>query len=289
MAIKTGIQLYSVRKSLARDPYGTLAKVAEIGYRYVEAANHNAAADPGVGFGVPAREMRKTLDDLGLKLVGCHVAPLELEIIDQVLDYHQEVGNPQIGCAIDFFPYGDVDFIMRRCELFNQLGEKCKGRGMRFYYHNHYQEFQKFGDNYVYDIIMENTDPSLVFIEIDTYWVTRAGLDPIAVMEKYRDRLVLLHQKDFPNDAPQRLVMFDGVINPQANINMDVFGATIYPECFTEIGTGTLPIQETINAAARAPHLEYILLEQDHSKLEELDSISVSMEAFRKFSGIEWD
>ena len=95
---------------------------------------------------------------------------------------------------------------------------------MRFYYHNHYQEFQKFGDNYVYDIIMENTDPSLVFIEIDTYWVTRAGLDPIAVMEKYRDRLVLLHQKDFPNDAPQRLVMFDGVINPQANINMDVFG-----------------------------------------------------------------
>ena len=83
LAIKTGIQLYSVRKSLARDPYGTLAKVAEIGYRYVEAANHNAAADPGVGFGVPAREMRKTLDDLGLKLVGCHVAPLELDVIDR--------------------------------------------------------------------------------------------------------------------------------------------------------------------------------------------------------------
>ena len=80
--------------------------------------------------------------------------------------------------------------------------------------------------------------PTLLVLIRRYLLVTRAGLDLIAVMEKYRDRLVLLHQKDFPNDAPQRLVMFDGVINPQANINMDVF-ATIYPECFTEIGTGT--------------------------------------------------
>lgn len=289
LAVKTGIQLYSVRGSLAKDPYGTLAKVAEIGYRYVEGANGNAAEDPGVGFGVPAREMKKALDDAGLKLVGCHVTPLQLDLIDRVLDYHQEVGNPQIGCAIDFFPYGDRDFILRRCELFNQIGEKCRARGMRFYYHNHYQEFQRFGGDYVYDIIMANTDPSLVFVELDTYWVMRAGLDPLAAMEKYKDRLILLHQKDFPHDAPQKLVMFDGIINPRANINMDVFGATIYPECFTEIGTGILPIQDFIDAAQAVPSLEYILLEQDFSKLDELESIQVSMNAFRKFSGIEWD
>lgn len=289
MAIKTGIQLYSVRESLAKDPYGTLAKIAEIGYKYLEGANHNAGEDPGLGFNVPAEEMKKRLDDLGLKIVGCHIQPLEPEVIDRVLDYHQVLGNPQIGCAIDFFSYGDVDYVLRRCQLFNQLGEKCKARGMRFYYHNHYQEFQKFGDKYVYDIIMENTDPSLVFVEIDTYWVTRAGIDPIGLIEKYRDRLVLLHQKDFPAQAPQPLVMYDGIIDPNANIDMALFGATVDPACFTEIGTGTLPIQQIIDAALKAPHLEYILLEQDHSQLDELESIKVSMEAFKKFQGIVWD
>lgn len=289
LAIKTGIQLYSVRESLAKDPYGTLAKLAEIGYKYVEGANHNAAEDPGVGFNVSAEEMKKILDEAGLQMVGCHVQPLELDIIDRVLDYHQALGNRQIGIGIDFFPYGDLDIVLRRCELYNQIGERCRERGMRFYYHNHYHEFQTFGEKYLYDIIMENTDPELVFIEIDTYWVARGGVDPIALMEKYLDRLVLLHQKDFPQDAPQPLVMFENVIDPTADIDMKAFGATVDPKCFTEIGTGTLPIQKIIDAAAAAPHLEYILLEQDHSQLDELESIKVSMDAFRKFSGIEWD
>lgn len=289
LAIKTGIQLYSVRDSLAKDPYRTLAMLAEIGYKYVEGANHNAVEDPGVGFGVSADEMKRILDDHGLHMVGCHVQPLELGIIERVLDYHQVLGNRQVGIGIDFFPYGDIDYVLRRCELYNQIGEKCQERGMRFYYHNHYHEFQKFGENYVYDIIMENTDPSLVFIEIDTYWAARGGVDPIALMEKYKERLVLLHQKDFPKDAPQPLVVFENIIDSQADIDMKAFGASVDPKCFTEIGTGTLPIQRIIDAAAAAPHLEFILLEQDHSQLDELESITVSMNAFRKFSGIEWD
>lgn len=288
LAVKTGIQLYSVRESLAKDPYGTLAKIAEIGYKYIEGANHNVTSDPGVGFGVPAAEMKKSLDDLGLRMVGCHIHPVLAEI-EPVLEYHQILGNPQIGCAIDFFPKDDLDYVLKRCELFNKVGEKCKSYGMRFYYHNHYHEFQKIGDKTVYDIIMENTDPELVFIEIDTYWVMRAGLDPIAVMEKYRDRLVLLHQKDFPEKAPQPLVMFEGVIDRAADIDFKAFGATVDPNCFTEIGTGILPIQKIIDEAAHAPHLDYILLEQDHSQLPELESIQISMDAFRKFSRIEWD
>ncbi|NLJ86896.1 MAG: sugar phosphate isomerase/epimerase [Firmicutes bacterium] len=288
MALKVGIQLYSVRQSLQKDPYGVLAQVAEVGYKYLEAANHDAANDPGVGFGVPADKMKASLDELGMSIVGSHINPLKAELLDGVLDYHQALGNKQIGCDIEFFPYEDVDFVLRRCELFNEVGEKCKERGMRFYYHNHYQEFQKFGDKTVYEIIMENTDPSLVFIELDTYWATRGGQNPVELIRKYKDRLVLLHQKDFPKDAPQNLVMYDGIINPEMPINMDVFMATLQPRCFTEIGTGILPIQDIINAAKDAPNLEYIILEQDHTQLDEIESIKVSMEAFRKFSGVEW-
>jgi hypothetical protein len=83
--------------------------------------------------------------------------------------------------------------------------------------------------------------------------------------------------------------MFDGIVNKDANINMDVFAATINPLCFTEIGTGVLPIQDIINAAAEAPNLEYIILEQDVTQLGEIQSIQTSMEAFRKFSGIVWE
>ncbi len=291
MALKVGIQLYSVRESLKADPYGTLAKVAEAGFKYLEAANHDAANDDGVGFGVPADALKKSLADLGMSIVGSHINPLDPARIPAVLDYHQELGNKQIGCDIEFFPYQDMDYVMRRCELFNKVGELCQERGMRFYYHNHYMEFQKFGpeNKCVEDIIMENTDPGKVFLELDTYWVFRGGQNPIEYIQKYKDRLVLLHQKDFPSEAPQPIDVYDGILNTNANIDMTVFGAVKNPLCFTEIGTGILPIQDIIDTAQDCPNLEYIVLEQDHTQLPEIESINVSMNAFRKFKGIEWD
>ena len=93
MALKVGIQLYSVRESLKADPYGTLAKVAEAGFKYLEAANHDAANDDGVGFGVPADALKKSLADLGMSIVGSHINPLDPARIPAVLDYHQELGN----------------------------------------------------------------------------------------------------------------------------------------------------------------------------------------------------
>lgn len=146
MAVKVGIQLYSVKNALKERPYETLRQVAEAGYRYVEAANHDAENDPGVGFGMPAHQLKEILDELGLQMVGCHVNPLREDQLPGVLDYHAELGSTQIGCDIEFYPYGDVDYVKRRCRVFNRIGELCQQRGMRFYYHNHYQEFQRFGD-----------------------------------------------------------------------------------------------------------------------------------------------
>ncbi|MCR2821744.1 sugar phosphate isomerase/epimerase family protein [Lederbergia panacisoli] len=287
--LKVGVQLYSVRNSLKAEPFKTLEKIAQAGYKYVEAANHNALEDDGVGFGLSAKEMKKALEDLGLSIIGCHINPLNLERLPAVLDYHQELGNKQIGCDIEFFPYEDMDYLRRRCELFNKVGELCKERGMRYYYHNHYQEFQRFGEKTVYELIMEHTDPELVFIEMDTYWIMRGGQDPLKLIEQYRDRLILLHQKDFPKDSPQPVNMFDGTINDKESISFSLFEETKDPRCFTEIGTGTMPIQEIINAAVTAPNMEYIVLEQDHTDLDEIDSIKASMEAFQKYSGTEWE
>ena len=287
MSLKVGIQLYSVKNAIAQKPYEVLRQVAETGYRYIEAANHNAMRDPGVGFGVTARELKRSLDELGLQIVGCHVNPLREEYLQEVLDYHAELGSTQIGCDIEFFPYGDMDYLKRRCETFNRIGELCQERGMRYYYHNHYQEFQRFGDKLVYDIIMENTDPGLVYAEMDTYWIARGGQDPVSFMRKYNDRLILLHQKDFPKNAGEPLCMYDGLVSRDKEIDGEVFQRTKNPLIFTEIGTVVLPIQDYISAARSCPNLDYIILEQDATQLDELESISVSMKAFQKFKGVE--
>ena len=218
--VQIGLQLYSVRESLAHDAWETLTQVARAGFTKLEAANHNARNDPGVGFGVQAKELRERLGQLGLSIVGCHINPLHLDILPRALDYQAELGNEQIGCDIEFFPYGDRDFVLRRCETFNEVGEMARQRGMRVYYHNHVQEFQRFGDDYVYDLILANTDPELVFLQLDTYWMYRGGQNPIDWMIKHADRIILLHQKDFPAEAPQPLNLYEGVVSLTENIDM---------------------------------------------------------------------
>jgi sugar phosphate isomerase/epimerase len=289
MDVQIGLQLFSVRQSLAKDPWGTLDQISQAGFTRLEAANHNARNDPGVGFGVQATELRDQLAELGLSIVGCHINPLHLDILPRALDYQAQLGNTQIGCDIEFYPYGDRDFVLHRCEVFNRVGELARQRGMRFYYHNHFQEFQRLGDDYVYDVIMANTDPNLVFVELDTYWLYRGGQDPIDWMKRLSDRVILLHQKDFPPNAPQPLNLYDGVVSPTENIDMAVFEERKNILCFTEIGTGVLPIQAIIDAAAKLPNLDYLLLEQDHTTLTEIESIRRSHDAFSaKFTGITW-
>jgi len=289
MDVRIGLQLYSVRNTLAKDPWGTLRKLSEAGFTHLEAANHHARTDPGVGFGVSAKDLRTQLADLGLSIIGCHINPLELDILPQALDYQAELGNTQFGCDIEFFPYNDRDYVLRRAEMFNTVGEMAKARGMRFYYHNHFQEFQRIGDDYVYDLILQNTDPNLVKLELDTYWMYRGGQDPVAWMTSHADRIVLLHQKDFPKDAPQPLNLYDGIVSPTETIDMAVFDERKDKRCFTEIGTGVLPIQQILDAAGTLPNLDYLILEQDHTAMDEIDSVRTSREAFAtKFTGISW-
>jgi sugar phosphate isomerase/epimerase len=289
MAVRVGLQLYSVRNALAESSAATFKGIADLGYRYLEAANHAAGTDDGIGFGLPAGELRSMLSDVGLQVVGCHINPLKLERLPAVLDYQAEIGNRQIGCDIEFYPLGDRDYVLRRADFFNEVGRLCADREMRFYYHNHYQEFQYLGGETVYQTVLDNTDPELVFVEMDTYWVYRGGQDPLEWMRRYADRVLLLHQKDFPSQAPQPLSMYDGTIDVDTPITMDSFMTDMNPECFTEIGTGVLPIQDIIDTAGALPNLQYMFLEQDYSRLPDLDSIARSRDAFSNFTGISWE
>ena len=288
MAIPIGIQLYSVRKSLAADPEGTLNALADLGLTRLEGANHRALTEDGIGFGISADFLAEIMRDRGITIVGCQMNPLDLDRLPSVLEFQQKIGNSRIGCDIEFYPYGDIEFVKRRAEFFNTVGRIAADRDMEFFYHNHFQEFQRFGDHTVYELLMEYTDPDLVKFELDTYWAYRGGADPIELFRTYPERFVMSHQKDFPADAARPLNMFEGTVAEDATITMPIFADLEVPSEFAEVGTGILPIQDIIDAADQLPNFEYMLLEQDYASGEELDSVRISREAFDRYENVAW-
>jgi sugar phosphate isomerase/epimerase len=284
--MKVGIQLYSVRNHMGKDPIGTIRYVAEAGYRYLEVANHNADKDSGVGFGVGAKEIKKVLEGTGARIISAHISPINTEIIKPVLEYYAELGSAAMVAPMDFFT--DKADVLAKCAVYNELAGLCAGAGMKFLYHNHFHEFQIFDNKTIFDLIMENTDPALVGVELDTYWAVRGGQDPIKLLTKYGERIRLIHQKDFPAAWRDTINLIDAVNKNNIAVDRNYFMGVVSPETFTEIGAGILPIQEIIKTGNRDCKTEYIVLEQDFSQHDEYESISISMENFKRFTGIEW-
>ncbi len=248
--MKVGIQLYSVKNTLAKDPFGTLEKVAKMGYRYWETAQVPALAMANnYGLGLEVADAKKFLADNDVKIIGAHVWPLDLDAYQGFLDYHAEIGNDKVGLSASFFD--DMDDLKAKCELYNKAGEMAKKQGMLFYYHNHFHEFQKYEDKYVMDWIAELTDPELVGLQLDTYWAARGGVDPVEMIDRYKDRLVNLHQKDFPKDAGEPINLFEERLDPNVKMNNDVYHFARRPTSFSEVGTGIMDIQAIINAGNR--------------------------------------
>ncbi len=286
MALKVGIQLYSVREEMAKDPFETIRKVAEIGYKNLEVANSRADQDPGVGFDVPADKLLEILGGFGAQVVSSHIRPIDETTLPAIIEYHHKIGNKYIGQSVDFFP--DYDTLLKRCEYYNQVGKTLAPYGMKFLYHNHYQEFQKLQDKYVLYHIMENTDPAYVDFELDTFWAMRGGADPVEVIRTLGSRMKLVHQKDFSKttDSPVNLWTVKDPSKPIAT--REDFGGGFDPKDFCEVGTGTMPIQDILDAANQVG-AEYVILEQDFTQLSPMESIQISMDSFRKYQGISWE
>ena len=284
MALKVGIQLYSVRDEMAKDPVEAIRKVAEIGYKNLEVANSRADEDPGVGFDVPADKLLEILGGFGAKVVSSHLRPIDEKTLPGIIEYHGKIGNKYIGQSADFYP--DYDTLMKKCEYYNNVGKALAPYGMKFLYHNHYHEFQKYDGKYVLYHIMDNTDPQYVDFELDTFWAMRGGADPVEVINHLGGRLKLIHQKDFSKTTDSPINIFS-VKDPNVPITRDNFGGVHKKEDFCEVGTGIMPIQEILDAA-NAQGAEYVILEQDFTQLSLMECVQMSMDFFRKYSVIVW-
>lgn len=275
MSLSFGLQLYSVRDELEKDYWGTLEKLASIGYKNLEIANHNADA----GMEPKASELRKRLDELGMKVVSSHISPLDNW--EEIIAYNQELGCSAIVCSIAFFK--NYQEVIAFSQYLNRYGEIFKKGGLDFYYHNHFQEFQKFDGKYAMDTLLENTDKDLVKIEFDTYWAVRGGVDPIAYLEKLGDRCDLVHQKDLP--AAAKPVNLFETVGEDGDITFERFLTLTTAEQFTEVGEGTLNIPGIIQKVREIGAAKYIFVEQDLTTKNQLESVEISYNHIVKLLG----
>jgi sugar phosphate isomerase/epimerase len=199
-----GIQLYSVRDDMKNDPLGTLKKVAEMGYKNVEHANYVN----GKFYGWTAKEFRKILDDLGLKMPSGHTVfgkPHWDEDKKEFTDVWKKLVEDAAICGqkyvvspwLDIAYRKDFDQLKRFMEVFNKNGELCKASGMKFGYHNHDFEFSlKLSSIKVYDIMLQNTDPNLVAQQLDIGNMYGGGGRALDLLKQYPGRFELMHVKD---------------------------------------------------------------------------------------------
>jgi sugar phosphate isomerase/epimerase len=247
------LQLYTVRDLTAKDFAGTVKKVADIGYKFVELAGYGSAGN--------AKAARKALDDAGLKACSGHYAIEVLERnIQQVVEDAQTLGIDTLVCP--FLVENrrkDAKGYEATAKVLETAGSLLHGHGLILCYHNHNFEFQKFGDKTGLDIIFENTAPHLVAAEVDVYWVQHAGSDPVAVIEKYGERVRLLHLKDMAAGPEKR---------------------------FAPVGTGTLKF-DAILAAAKKAGVRWGIVEQDQTYgTPPLEAIKASMENLKKLGAV---
>jgi sugar phosphate isomerase/epimerase len=241
------LQLYSVREDSARDVVGTLRKVAEIGYQSVELAGM---------YKLSAAELKKILDDLGLKVVSSHVPFADLEqSLSRVFDENHTLGNKFI--VVPWLPEDRrktaQDWIALAKAL-NEIGARCQAAGFQLCYHNHDFEFKTFDGQTGYDLLLDHADPRLVHTEIDVYWVQFTGDDPAALLRRVAGRAPLLHIKDMTKTTPPT---------------------------FAEIGEGIIDFKP-IFEAGQASGVQWYVVEQDRCQRPPLESIAISWRNLQK-------
>lgn len=248
---KPGVQMFMVAGEYTKDPAGTLAKLAEIGYGYVEAFSmiiHNAA------------ECRKMLGDAGLGCPSGHF-PFGFEDTEKALDAASALGvhyavssvlppeppkNGDFKASIERLNHLTADDFKRMATMANQIGESAKSRGIEFAYHNHSVEFRKLeGGETGYGILLKGTDPKLVKLEMDVGWMAAGGADPVALISANAGRVRLLHFKDF------------STITPPVNEMGEAAGAHI-----VDLGTGVAPLKAAYEVARKAG-VEYFIADHD--------------------------
>jgi len=264
-----GVQLYTVRDAMQQDMDGTLGKVAAIGYKEVELAGFSMDDGKVTYFGHSPQDLKASLDRHGLDAISTHVnyKSLNEENFPKVLEAshvlgHKYIVNPWIDDDVRKQPDG----WKLAAASFNRAGKASKDSGFQFAYHNHWFEWFPVNGKLPYDILLQETDPNLVKMEMDLCWIVIAGQDPVKYFDRYPGRFPLVHVKDMKK-LPK--------VDPSGNQD---FGDSLAD--MTEVGSGVIDWKRIFAHADKAG-IKYYIVEHDKPK-DAFESIKVSYEYMRK-------
>lgn len=251
-----GIQLYTVRNAIEQNLEATLEKLAGLGYKKLEIYGYD-----GKFFGHSKSAFRAILANTGLELVSSHHMTgigsggkrTMSKGWEKSVDDLQDLGAKYMVCAFLLPSERTSDVYLSLPKLFEKSARTCREANIQFAYHNHDFEFDRFGNATYYDFLLQNTDAELIKMELDLYWISKAGFDPLAYFEKYPGRFALWHVKD-----------------REALTNN-----------FTEVGSGTIDF-DRIFAAKKLAGLEHWFVEQDESKRDIFESLEKSRDYLQR-------
>jgi sugar phosphate isomerase/epimerase len=253
-----GLEMYTVRDQFAKAAAETLEQVAAAGYKEVEAAAF-------LPMNLSVSEFKRELAKVGLTSPSGF-----LEVPKSVAEWKKSAAQAQAFgwkyVVVAYTELPDADGWKRLADLFNQCGGVCRDAGIQFCYHNHLREFAKVGDTTGYDILLTHCDPALVKMELDIFWITYAGADPLPYFKKHSGRFPLLHIKDMKKDA----VGSDTKFPPDSG-----------PNPFAPVGQGRID-WATIFAHVHEAGAKHIFVEQDRSDGSPLEAIKTSYDYLRK-------
>ena len=259
LGLPIGLELFTVRNECGQDLPGTLAKVAAIGFKEVEVFDF---------YGRKPSELRRILSSAGLVAPSCHTLSYVLSAREQLSEVRArwdkliaeaaELGAHYLGGSIGgISAVNPLDDYKRVADLMNAVGEQCRTAGLQYAYHNLNVEFREYAGVVPYDWLLAHTDAQSVQLEIDCYWLTRAGRNPVEYFRNYPRRTPLLHVKDRKPGYPP-------ATTPDAG-----------PGPFTEVGHGSIA-WKPIFAAASGGGLKHYYVEQDFFDRPVLESIKMS-------------
>jgi sugar phosphate isomerase/epimerase len=238
-----GVQLYSVRDDMEKDPLGSLKQIAQMGYKYVEHANYVNRKF----YGYPAPEFKKILDGFGLKMISGHTVMGKEDWDEAKKDFSDSWKNTiedasVLGQKYVVSPFMDdsmrktYDDFMHYMEIFNKCGKLCQEHGMKFGYHNHDFEFsQKLNGQKLFDLMMKSMDPKLVVVQLDIGNLYNGGAVALDVVNQYPGRFENLHVKDeiLAKSGPEKYestILGKGIVNCKQVVDQatKIGGAKVY-------------------------------------------------------------
>jgi len=253
LGLPIGLQLYSVRTLLPNDYAGTLKQIAALGYKEVEAAGF---------YNLPVEQVKKAMQAAGLRCVSAHYGlGLLKPHLDEILSFCKSLGVGYVVCSSPMHQKEGaakgpltLDEWHWNADQFNQIAGQVEAAGMRFAYHNHYEEFGAIDGILPFDELLKHTDPAKVSFELDCGWVVVGGQDPVHYLKQYPTRIVMLHVKDFKANKPPSV----------------------------ELGTGSIDYTPIFAAAAAGGHIRHAFVEQEEFQGPIMEALGVDAKYMKK-------